>query len=370
MANTCVEHDNFYDALEEISSESDSESDGSEVCTSELQHYDFWNKNPKSIDERRDDFIRKTGFVLDRCHTAREGPDDTTCMITEKSNDSTTGKDLAGKKNEEAAIDEEDDDGLLWRIKCLSDEVDDEEIPKEVALNSCVTVDEFQEKFGSSDLVQRFITRESEEEMDMVGKRKQQFKEGNWLKRFSFKAANMFNKDKENKEVFTNCKVSGSKNQRIRVRSHKKWSKELSSLYNKQEFSAHKGSILSMKFSIDGQHLATGGEDGVLNVWKVVEDERITDFDLLRFSAVSAGMNFSVNGIPNLACFLKFKDQGNVMNKLKKSSDQSAANDIMIPRKVFRILEKPLHEFHGHEGEILDISWSKNGVSMCINLVK
>ena len=57
METACVESDDFYDALEEISSVSDSESEDSD----ELQqvgnnglsslHYDFWSRNPKSIDE-------------------------------------------------------------------------------------------------------------------------------------------------------------------------------------------------------------------------------------------------------------------------------------------------------------------------------
>ena len=54
---------------------------------------------------------------------------------------------------------------------------------------------------------------------------------------------------------------SGERMKRVRVHPCSKSSKELSSLYCGQEFVAHEGSILTMKFSLDGQFLATAGED-------------------------------------------------------------------------------------------------------------
>lgn len=364
-----IEDDNFFDAHEEISSESDSASSkGSEGCISEPQrvagnvansfHYDFWTGNPKSVDERRDEFIRQTGFVLERCHTAREGPDDAISEDIEMGGSNNEEKDL-GAQTIEAVSEEED---MLWRIKCLDDgrefdvdDVDHNGMPRtlhEVGIDRWVTVEEFQRTFQSSNLVHHIMRREPKEGGDMVDLRKQPC-EGSWLRRFSNKAITMFRKHRVDKKT-----VFGSNSQRVRVRSHKKWSKELSSLYRKQDFCAHKGSILAMKFSVDGQHLATGAEDGSLLVWKVIEDDRSNDLDILSFSPTSACLFFSVNGISNLASFLKIKEEGNVFNKLKKRSESAC---IMVPQKVFRILEKPLQELHGHEGEILDISWSKRG---------
>jgi WD40 repeat protein len=68
---------------------------------------------------------------------------------------------------------------------------------------------------------------------------------------------------------------------RVRVHPHKKRVKELSSLYTEQEFKAHKGVILTMKFSLDGKYLASVGEDGIVRVWQVVENERSNELNIL-----------------------------------------------------------------------------------------
>ncbi|KAJ6393464.1 hypothetical protein OIU77_022839 [Salix suchowensis] len=42
--------------------------------------------------------------------------------------------------------------------------------------------------------------------------------------------------------------------------------------------------------------------------------------------------------------------------KRRGTSDSTC---VVVPPKVFRVLEKSLHEFEGHNGEVLDLSWSK-----------
>lgn len=54
------------------------------------------------------------------------------------------------------------------------------------------------------------------------------------------------------------------------------------------------------------------------------------------------------------------KDKLVKTEKLRKSS---ASTCVIIPPKTFRILVKPLHEFQGHSDDILDLAWSKSGVS-------
>ena len=47
-----------------------------------------------------------------------------------------------------------------------------------------------------------------------------------------------------------------------------------------QDIQAYDSPILAMKFSLDGQHLASDGEDGIGQLWQVVEDERSNELDI------------------------------------------------------------------------------------------
>lgn len=93
--------------------------------------------------------------------------------------------------------------------------------------------------------------------------------------------------------------------------------------YHKQD-SKSGGPIWAVEFSNDGKYLATGGKDRVLRVWGVLatpEDRR----------AFEDGENASV-------------PEGRQQQHLSAP--------------VFH--SKPLREFVGHTGDILDLSWSKN----------
>jgi hypothetical protein len=46
-----------------------------------------------------------------------------------------------------------------------------------------------------------------------------------------------------------------------------------------------------------------------------------------------------------------------------KSMLTSDSACVIFPQKVFQISDKPIHEFFGHRGEVLDLSWSKDKVS-------
>ncbi|XP_009631166.1 uncharacterized protein [Nicotiana tomentosiformis] len=149
--------------------------------------------------------------------------------------------------------------------------------------------------------------------------------------------------------------VQRSRAQRVKVRHCRKRLKELSALFMGQDIQAHEGSILTMKFSFDGQYLASAGEDKIVRVWKVVEDERSNEIDIPELDP--SCMYFTVNHLSQLAPMATEKDRINKLKGLKKTTDSAC---VIFPPRVFRILEKPLHVFQGHTGEILDLSWSKN----------
>ncbi|XVE83317.1 hypothetical protein DITRI_Ditri16bG0079100 [Diplodiscus trichospermus] len=123
---------------------------------------------------------------------------------------------------------------------------------------------------------------------------------------------------------------------RMMVHPKRKGYMELTALYMGQEIQAHKGFIWTMKFSPDGQYLASGGEDWVVRIWHVTSTD---------------------------ASSKPFMAEGSLGKKMVKGKSgfgrkKSILSAVVIPKKIFQIEESPMQEFHGHGSDVLDLAWS------------
>ena len=159
--------------------------------------------------------------------------------------------------------------------------------------------------------------------------------------------------------------ISRGQTHNVRVRTYRKRAKEFSALYTGQDIIGHKGAVLTMKFSPDGELLASAGKDGVVRVWQVIESERS---DLFHISDVDPShVYFTINHLGELVPINVDKEK---RARLKTSKKSLASACVIFPQKAFQLAEKPLHEFSGHEGEVLDLSWSPNKVGHDTQLAK
>ncbi|KAJ9681122.1 hypothetical protein PVL29_020152 [Vitis rotundifolia] len=390
MGSLSEEEDQFFDTREDITSVSDSGSDCQENLDSEWRNTDFvsdsfgcevWIKNPESIRERRTKFLKWMGLGVD--HVVREVPEEFISAelkgeidrITENSGAvlgmsssddgfSSSQSSMCWPNDAQDFLGGSLEENLFCRIRSLDDgrEFIVDELGqygtlsrlREVGSNRVVTIEEFERTLGLSPLVQKMMRKEAEKACNPVEAAKR-FRRG-WWRRLGAVAC------------IANCPIEagkfnpngpypilGTKSQTVKVRPYRRRSKELSALYMGQDFVAHEGSILTMKFSPDGQYLGSAGEDRVVRVWLVTESERSDGFDAPDVDCSYA--YFTVNHLSELVPIHADKEKKGKLKTLRKSLDAAC---VIFPQKVFQILEKPLHEFHGHCGEVLDISWSKN----------
>ncbi|GAU13195.1 hypothetical protein TSUD_303260 [Trifolium subterraneum] len=271
--------------------------------------YEIWLNEPLSVKERKEKFLQVMGFV----------DDDDSKFCEERIMDCSRAESsgcilpLGNEDTSEAQVlfdPEDDDDKRDARVEGTEDEVRDREA-------------EIPEEFHAID----------------IGKNKKK----NWWKQFvkSGKLAGVKVRSK-----FSNA--STNKTHRINVKHNKKSWNEFSAVYIGQEIRAHKGLIWTMKFSPNGQYLATGGEDGVIRVWRV--------------SSLNASSIF-------------FAKEDSPVNKLKhdlsispkKCSSQSPA---VLPSKILKIEESPLQELYGHSSDVMDLAWSDSDMLLSSSMDK
>ncbi|KAK9040691.1 hypothetical protein V6N11_015832 [Hibiscus sabdariffa] len=346
MESLSEEEDQFFDTLEDVTSVSDSGSDCPENSDSEYATSmnsipaNFGFENLSSICERRDKFLKWSGLSVNQ--TAREGPsnlcrdeievESKTDRIMEK------GEPVLGSSSLDFPF-------------SLSEE---STAMQEVGSNNLLMVDGFERMLRLSPVVQQAVQREVKDVSDL-GPQIKQRKMG-WLRRLGAVACIVDGQDASACMISNDCHPSAeARIEMVRVKSYKKRSKEFSALYKGQEIQAHEGSILTMKFSPDGQYLASAGEDGVVRVWQVLESERSGNSDI--HDVNPSCVYFTVNNFSELVPLHVDKVKNGKSKRVKKVSDSTC---VIFPQKVFRILDKPIHEFRGHFGEVLDLSWSKN----------
>ncbi|CAL4915768.1 unnamed protein product [Urochloa decumbens] len=203
--------------------------------------------------------------------------------------------------------------------------------------------------FSSLSFIQRLMSRSGK--LSGVPKAIERRRNG-WLRRLGLRAGVLDHGGEASTSFSESEQNRGGRYERVKVRCYRKRSKELSAVYQGQMIKAHDGAILTMKFSPDGQFLATGGEDGVVRVWGVTQSEDckipMDDPSYVYFKA------HHKSGLAPV-------DADNVKKGKVKGVKQSVDSAcVVIPTMVFQISEEPLHEFHGHSDDVLDLSWSSN----------
>ncbi|KAK3030635.1 hypothetical protein RJ639_035839, partial [Escallonia herrerae] len=386
-----AEEDEFYDASDEIASRSDIGSDCSEdcprygivECESNELGYKVWTKNPESVHERRRRLLKWMGLSSDwnvsekeelrvRCNEEIETGisrlrDSSKCILANSDCEDRflSSQSYRSCRSTEALESVEADDlgvNLTNRVRNLDDQaqvaVDElgqnRMLPRlgEKGSNQIAMVDKLQRSLDSSS-VQKFLRREDEASKFLCTRKK--VKRG-WMQKLNVMAKMHRHEGATYPKAKDFTSEVGSSIRTVRVHPHRKRAKELSSLYAGQEFPAHHGSILAMKFSPDGQYLASAGEDSIVRVWRVVEDERPSTFDIQ--NADPSCLYFSLNHLSKLAPVNVEKGMIGELKRMKKSSDSAC---VIFPPKLLRIMEKPVHEFHGHSNEVLALAWSKKG---------
>ncbi|KAJ6703404.1 TRANSDUCIN/WD40 REPEAT-LIKE SUPERFAMILY PROTEIN [Salix viminalis] len=376
----------FFDTREEISSVSDWSSDCGDGSPSAFNSfsYDNWTRSPESVQDRRQRFLKWMGLSLNgnECVEEEYGNDfsdkiqlgvvdrmvdNSRAMLKTSSFEDgfwPTHSSMSSESNEAWRQSFENgvlDGNFVCKIKNLDDgmeflvdELDEDRMLSrldEVGSNQSLSFEEFRRTFATSPLVERFLKKNVNDERGIAeAKRKAK---RSWLEKLGLVRRIVDRQGTAASKTRDLESTTEATMQRVKVHPSKKNIKDMSSLFTGQEFLAHKGSILTIKFSLDGQYLASGGEDGVVRVWKVIEDDRSNHFDIP--ATDPSCLYFTMNHLSELASLdVDMKK----IDKMKRhgSSDSTC---VVVPPKVFRVLEKPLHEFQGHSGEVLDLSWSK-----------
>jgi hypothetical protein len=351
------------------------------------QLLDVWVKDPSSVHERRQRFVKSLGLLDPSNHGARPDeeepcsrPDVPTeeilpaspsaevfsavpCFPCRGGEPTAAGDGGAGTEDKLECVFKNLDDGTVFVVDEMGKDGSFQSL-RERQSNRTVSAAEFEQTFGSSPFIRQMMRRVEDSDEPSTPEKslrmRRKWRKLGWLRRLGIGACVVDAEEDDDlkstsSSSFRSC--SGKVN-RVKVRPYKKRSKELSAVYKGQVIKAHEGAIATMKFSSDGQYLATGGEDGVVRVWRVMEGERPHEQDFVEDDP--SCVFFTVNENSELAPINSCDGGKGKHNKSSKGAADPAC--VVIPHRTFALSEKPVHEFHGHNDVILDLSWSKNRV--------
>ncbi|KAJ9177781.1 hypothetical protein P3X46_012955 [Hevea brasiliensis] len=308
------EDDLFFDSTDCLSLEESIVAKGG--LGRDNSEYEIWLNEPKSVEERRQSFLRGMGLAqlasnsneivgFDRVANCSGAVSSSSALCTygEETNLICCGR----ERNSEA--------------NSMIDEMEQEQFDK-------TTVACENENSGSPSSMLE-CEHGDEEECKNFDEGKQKMK--SWWKFFVHKRKLI-----EGKCVSKVSKLNpeATKTNKMKVKQNKKSCMEFTGVYKGQELQAHKGIIWTMKFSPDGQYLATGGEDQILRIW------RVTSVD---------------------ASYKSFASESNLKeSKLGLNRKKMSHASVIIPKKIFQIEDSPVHEYHGHTSDVLDLAWSNS----------
>lgn len=279
----------FFDTTDQLLLE-EQEEEEAEMCGN--SDYDLWLSEPQSVSVRRANFLSRMGFV--ESSGASVSVDDNVLSERRKSNSEAN-----------CSADYSDQDWL-----------DDMSIDVDREIDQIIVSSE---QCGANQV---------EGESPTIGNNQKKKK---WWRHFTHKVK---------KHVFTESKLP-----RIRTEANRKKFTECSAVYNGQQLQAHNGLIWTIKFSPDGQYLASGGEDGLVCVWRVTAVDASPRADECSFHGPDTE------------------------DKPSPRKMKSVSPSVIIPAKIFHIQEEPVHKFQGHTGDVLDLAWSKSNVRFCSALL-
>ncbi|MCL7039239.1 hypothetical protein MKW94_023654 [Papaver nudicaule] len=324
----------YFDSVDYVRDSSASECESSEESVSGgVFGYGIWTNEPGSVKERRKNFLQGMGmgeFVDSELDFSRKIDEEVSRSnlgwerITECSGavSSSSGLDDDSREEEDFVCCRKDPESRteVLASKLVQKRLDETSISKVPATE----LDQHRFDRMPTPRSNKFGTPACGEKFDKPTKKKVK----SWWKRMMCKS--------NGRGGVVESNVSGKSHDvnRMKVQNNKKTCVEFTAVYMDQEVEAHKGFVWTMKFSPDGQFLASGGEDGVVRIWRVTST-----------IALEGGSKF-VDRVKDTKHFLG-----------RKNSNPAS---VVIPKKVFKIEESPVQEFRGHTSDVLDICWSKS----------